>query len=60
MKEYFQKKRLVLGKMCKKNYVENDNLFSYWVFYFLASETLISTTAVFQPNVYFQKVIFAS
>ena len=29
MKEYFQKKRLVLGKMCKKNYVENDNLFSY-------------------------------
>ena len=46
MKEYFQKQRLVLGKMCK-NYEENDNISSYRVFYFLPSETLISTNTVF-------------
>ena len=28
MKEYFQKQRLVLGKMCK-NDVENDNILSH-------------------------------
>ena len=28
MKEYFQKQRLVLGKMCKNN-LENDNILSY-------------------------------
>ena len=46
MKEYFQKQRLVIGKMCKK-YVENDNILSYRVLYFLSSETLVSTNTVF-------------
>ena len=45
MKEFFQKQRLVLGKMCKNN-VEN-NILSYQVLYFLPSETLISTNTVF-------------
>ena len=35
MKEYFQKQRLVLGKMCKK-YVENDNILSHRVIFFFA------------------------
>ena len=47
VKEYFQKQRLVLGKMCKNNYVENDNILLYHVFYFLPNETLISTNIVF-------------
>ena len=47
MKEYFQKLRLVFGKMCKKNYVGNDIILSYRVFCVLASETLISTNTVF-------------
>ena len=47
MKEYFQKQRLVLDNMCKKNYVENDNILSYRVFHFLPGETLISTNTVF-------------
>ena len=46
MKEYFQKQRLVLGKMCKK-YVENDDILWYRVFHFLPSETLISTNTMF-------------
>ena len=46
MKEYFQKQRLVLVK-CVKSNVENDNILSYRVFYFLPSETLISTNTVF-------------
>ena len=46
MKEYFQKQRLVLGRMCKNN-VENDTILSYQVLYFLPSETLISTNTVF-------------
>ena len=51
MKEYFQKRKLVLGKMCKKSNVENDNsidsILSYRVLYFLPSETLISANTVF-------------
>ena len=46
MKEYFQTQRQVLGKMCKSN-VENDNILSYRVLYFLPSETHISTNTVF-------------
>ena len=46
MKEYLQKQRLLLGKMFKNN-VENDDILSYRVLYFLPSETLISTNTVF-------------
>ena len=34
MKEYFQKQRLVLSKISKKNYVENDNILLNQVFVF--------------------------
>ena len=51
MKEYFQKQILVLGKMRKKNNLENDNNLLYRALYFLHIETLISTNTVFYPIV---------
>ena len=50
MNEYFQKQRLVLGKMFK-NYVENDNILSYRVFCFFGTQkSHLNETALFSTQ----------